>query len=195
MLNQLREVLSPPPRPCFAGGDWAAVECAIGTPLPADYKAFVGTFGAGWIGRFLVIHSPFVWVAHGRDVRRAWADWASMYGDYAEYGGVEIPYPVFPQAGGLLPFGSLADSHSLNWLTVGEPERWPFVYYHRDRGFFEVKGLSAVEFILEAVTGRSPLLRLTGSESLFDPPCMFRPYTGGGLSQAEPAATPDTGRT
>jgi hypothetical protein len=178
VLDELREVLPPPQQPFFASGDWAAVEAALGTRLPMDYKAFIGVYGAGCIGRFLVIHSPFLWVAHGRDVRQAWISWASMYQDFAEYGGVEVVYSVFPQLGGLLPFGSLADSHVLNWLTVGGPERWPFVYYHRDKGFFEIKGLSVVEFILEAVTGRSPLLILTGSGSLFAPPGVFRPYTG-----------------
>ena len=61
----------------------------------------------------------------------------------------------------------------LNWLTVGEPEQWPFVYYDRDEGFFEIKGLSCVEFVLEAVTQRSPLLVRLRSESVFDPPCDF----------------------
>jgi hypothetical protein len=189
LVDELREVLLPPERPFFADGDWAAVEVAVGTPLPADYKAFIATYGAGWISNGLVIHSPFIWAAQGRDIRQAWADWASMYQDFAEYGGVEMLYPVFPQPGGLLPFGSLADFHVLNWLTVGEPEGWPFVYYHRDHGFFEIKGLSAVEFILEAVTQRSPLLKLTGSESLFTPPCVFRPYTGEEQSSAEQGAT------
>jgi hypothetical protein len=86
---------------------------------------------------------------------------------------VEIPYPVFPEPGGLLPFGTLGDVDNLNWLAVGEPDRWPFVYYDREEGFFEINGLSAVEFVLEAVTQRSPLLTRLRSVSTFDPPCEF----------------------
>ncbi|WP_020469155.1 SMI1/KNR4 family protein [Zavarzinella formosa] len=177
MLEELRELLPPPKSPYFAEGDWGAIEKAVGSRLPADYKEFIGTYGAGWV-KGLIIHSPFVWVAHGREVRKTWENWASMYQDYAQYGGVEITYPVFPQAGGLLPFGSLADANTLNWLMVGEPDQWPFVYYDRDDGFFQVNGLSATEFILEAVTQRSPLLIRTGSSEGFSPPCEFRSFTG-----------------
>lgn len=184
-FDELRQVLPVPKRPSFADGDWPAVEESLGLALPADYKAFINSYGSGTalsansVGTAgLVIHSPFIWVASGREIRKAWVSWASMYQDFATYGGADIPYPVFSEAGGLLPFGSLADAHSLNWLTIGEPEEWPFVYYHRDEGFFEVRGLSAVEFVLEAVSCRSPLLVQTGSESLFASPCVFRPYSG-----------------
>lgn len=177
MLEKLQEVVPPPGRPFFADGDWRAVERALGLRLPGDYKDFIGIYGAGRI-KGLVIESPFIWVADGRDVRQVWENWASMYQDFAEYGGVEILYPVFPAPNGLLPFGSLADVNFLNWLTVGEPEDWPFVYYGRDDGFCEIKGLSAVEFIIEAVTQRSPLLIRTGSAAGFAPPCEFTPYTG-----------------
>lgn len=176
-MRQLRDLLPPPDRPYFADGSWEAVEQAIGSRLPSDYKEFVSTYGAGWI-KGLVIQSPFVWVAHGREVRQAWEDWASMYQDFAEYGGVEITYPVFPQPGGLLPFGSLADVNVLNWLMIGEPDAWPFVYYGRDTGFCQITGLSATEFVLEAVTQRSPILIRTGSADGFAPPCEFRPFTG-----------------
>jgi hypothetical protein len=177
VLEQARNLVPPPERPSFADGDWRAVERALGLRLPADYKGFIRTYGAGHI-KGLVVESPFVWLADGRDVREVWENWASMYQDFAEYGGVEIPYPIFPALNGLLPFGSLADVNFLNWLTAGEPEHWPFVYYDRDDGFCEIKGLSAVEFILEAGTQRSPLLIRTGSAAGFAPPCEFTAYNG-----------------
>lgn len=40
MLRELRELLPPPARPYFADGDWGAVEQAIGSRLPADYRLF-----------------------------------------------------------------------------------------------------------------------------------------------------------
>jgi uncharacterized protein (TIGR02996 family) len=171
-LDELRRVLPPPRRPLHAGGDWGAVEAAIGLRLPTDYKAFIDTYGSGTIGPLEFV-SP---LGVGADVRRWWANWAGFYPDIAEYG-IEIPYPVFPQPGRLLPFGTLGTVDLLNWLTVGEPNSWPFVYYDRDEGFFEVKGLTAVEFILEAVTQRSPLLIRLGSESAFAPPCDFEACT------------------
>lgn len=89
-----------------------------------------------------------------------------------------VPYPVFPEPGGLLPFGSFGDVDVLNWLTVGEPEAWPFVYYDREEGFFEVKGLSAIGFVWEAVAQRSPLMIRLRSDAGFAPPRVFEPYPG-----------------
>jgi SMI1-KNR4 cell-wall len=172
MLDELLRVLPPPKRPLDQRGDWASVEAALGLRLPSDYKEFISVYGSGRIGTSLVIANPFHWLRHGQSVRATWSDWAKFYPDIAEYGEV-IPYPVYPQPGGLLPFGEFGDVNILNWLTVGEPDLWPFLYYDRDQGFFEIKGLGAVEFILEAVTQRSPLMIRTNDESAFEPPCDF----------------------
>ena len=95
---------------------------------------------------------------------------------FADYGGIEIPYPVYPEAGGLLPLGSLGETNFLNWLTVGDPDTWPFVYFSKYEGFIQVTGLSAIEFIQEVITGRSPLLIQTGFNVKVDVPCEFIPF-------------------
>ncbi len=171
-LNELRAVLPPPKRPLHNRGDWAAVEAAIELPLPPDYKAFVATYGRGTVNNCLEIESPF---GLKSDVRQWWVEWAAFYEDVAEY--EPLSEPIYPQPGGLLPFGTLGDVNILNWRTEGEPEQWPFVYYDRTQGFFEIKGLSAVEFVLEAVTRRSPLLIRFRSEAAFAPPCVFEAFT------------------
>jgi hypothetical protein len=139
--------------------------------LPRDYKAFIDTYGSGIVGA-LEIQNPF---HRPTNYHQWWSDWASRYEDLAKY--EPIPYPLFPEPGGLLPFGTLGDVDTLNWLTTGTPDKWPFVYHDRAEGFFEIKPLTAVEFILEAVTQRSPLLIHLRSESAFAPPCFFEPYT------------------
>lgn len=172
VLDELLKVLPPPKRPFQNQGDWTAVEAAIGLQLPSDYKAFIAAYGRGTINNCLEIESPF---GMKEDVRTWWTNMAALYDDVAEY--EPLPYPIYPQSGGLLPFGTLGDVHILNWRTTGPPEQWPFVYYHRSEGFIEVKGLTAVDFVLEAVTRRSPLLIRLGSESAFAPICDFEPYT------------------
>ncbi len=171
-LDELLTVLPPPKRPLHNNGDWAAVEAAIGLRLPPDYKAFIAAYGRGTINGCLEIESPF---GPKPDVRTWWVNWATFYDDVAEF--EPVPYPVYPQPGGLLPFGTLGDVDLLNWCTAGVAEQWPFVYYDRTEGFIEVKGLTAVEFLLEAVTQRSPLLIRLRSESAFSPPCDFEAHT------------------
>jgi hypothetical protein len=171
-LDELLTVLPPPRRPLHNQGDWAAVEAAIGLRLPPDYKAFVASYGSGTINSCLEVVSPF---GMKEDVRNWWVNWAAFYDCVAEY--EPLPYPIYPQPDGLLPFGTLGDVDILNWRTVGEPEQWPFVYYNREDGFFEVKGLTAVEFVLEAVTQRSPLLIRLRCDSVFAPTCDFEAHT------------------
>jgi hypothetical protein len=171
-LDQLCVALLPPKNPYRAEGDWVAVETALGLRLPSDYKAFITAYGSGVINGCLDVENPF---NVRDDIRAWWTNFAAFYHDLPKYG-QEIPYPVFPAKEGLLPFGTLGDVNLLNWLTIGDPDRWPFVYYDATKGFFEVKGLSATEFLLEAVTQRSPLLIRLRSDSVFAPPCDFEPY-------------------
>jgi hypothetical protein len=98
----------------YAHGNWEALEAAMGLRLPTDYKAYITAYGSGMVNNCLDIPSP---LRPGEDVRRWWTNWAEFYPDVAEY--VHTPYPVFPQPGGLLPFGTLRDVDILNWLTIG----------------------------------------------------------------------------
>jgi uncharacterized protein (TIGR02996 family) len=169
-LDELRMVLPPPKRLLHATGNWAEVEETLGLTLPSDYKAFISSYGSGTAGCIEIL-SPFGFTP---DVRDRWVTWAGLIVDLAEY--EEVPYPVFPQAGGLLPFGTLGDVDLLTWRTLGDSENWPFVYHHQRQGFFEIKGLSAVEFLLEAVMQRSPLMIHLDREKAFDRPCEFQAF-------------------
>lgn len=166
-IDELRLILPAPKRLLNACGDWAEVERSLGVVLPPDYKEFISTYGSGTVGCIEIV-SP---LGLTQDVREWWVNWAGFISDLAEY--EEVPYPVYPELGGLLPFGTLGDVDLLAWRTEGDSRLWPFVYHDREQGFLEIKGLSATEFILEAVTQRSPLLIRLGSEKAFDPPCEF----------------------
>ncbi len=175
-LAELRVLVPPPRRPNRPEGSWAAVEAAIGLRLPEDYKAFLDVYGVGAFNHCLDVHHPFHVSREG--YREDWVAFAGYYEGWREFR--EIPYPIFPEASGLLPFGLLGDVHALGWLTEGEPHAWPFVYHGREAGFAQLAGQSGVEAVLEIVTGRSPMLYRLGDRGL-EPPVMFRPYwTDGG---------------
>jgi hypothetical protein len=61
MLQRLRELLTPPADPVEPGrpDGWAAVEAAIGTELPGDFKAFTERYGSGKVDDFLYLFNPF----------------------------------------------------------------------------------------------------------------------------------------
>jgi len=168
-LDALREIVAPPKRPHYPRGDWEALELALGLRFPTDYKRYIEVYGGGGIGP-IAIDSPFVPSRH--DPKARWRGWAAYFQDLAQY--ETVPYPSYPEPGGLLPFGSLGDVHTLAWLTVGESDRWPMVYHSREEGFFELPGVTAVEFVLQAVTRRLPLFARLRVDKNFNGPLEFR---------------------
>jgi uncharacterized protein (TIGR02996 family) len=168
-LAELRVAVPPPLAPVRPRGRWAAVEKSLGLWLPADYKAFLDVYGVGMINHLIEIDHPFTCKG---DLREGWLNGRLSYQTRREI--AEVPYPIFPDAGGLLPFGSLGDFDVLGWLTAGLPHEWPFVYYSEE-GCVQREGLSAVGFLLEAVTGRSALLNQFGLNELFKPFLYFEP--------------------
>jgi hypothetical protein len=124
-IGQVLEVLSPPASPINASPDWAKAEAELGTALPPDYRAFIETYGSGRIAELLWVFNPadrretinlLVQSPAQREVLRELAEM-----------GETIPYPVFPEPGGLLPFGMSDNGDVLHWRAQGAPEQWTVV--------------------------------------------------------------------
>ncbi|MFB9593546.1 SMI1/KNR4 family protein [Streptomyces racemochromogenes] len=154
-MDSLTRLIPPPPEPVDARGDWSAVERELGVRLPEDYKALVGTYGWGEFCDFLSLRTPFGDSPHNG------LEWQS--GDPSappRWNGQErYPYPLHPQPGGLLIWGTTMDADRLCWSTAGDPHSWPVVIWSRD-GDYETIPKSAAEF-LEGWSGaqlRSDLL-------------------------------------
>lgn len=132
-LDRLARLVPPPAAPVGASGDWEAVERELGVSLPADYRALVTTYGYGMFDDFLEVLTPFsrpgerlmdfglgTMLQTMRDNRAA---------------GVPIPYPLWPEPGGLLPWGMTSNADWCYWITTpsGQPDRWRiFVDAHGD---------------------------------------------------------------
>ncbi|MEV5613511.1 hypothetical protein [Streptomyces sp. NPDC052225] len=101
--------------------DWRVVFDGLGAELPDDYVTLAEYCPRLEIGQFLCVTSP----APGREaifVERERADLSSA-GDMAQddmLGG----YPVFPEPGGLLRWGSSIDGDEFHWRTAGLPNEW-----------------------------------------------------------------------
>lgn len=138
-LSDLVARMDPPADPVDPEGSWPAVEAALGTPLPQEYKHFIGTYGSGSINGFLSILNPFardedlnllrqVEVAR-RDAERVRDRFAAL--------AVRTPllYSLFPARGGFLPWGKARRSRSAgpregsvqwcDWVTSdAPPDAW-----------------------------------------------------------------------
>ena len=78
----------------------------------------------------------------------------------ADCGPDEVPYPVFPDAGGLFPWGGTDNGDAMHWLTIGTPSEWT-VAINESRGpMWEEYDCSMVEFLVRLLSGdiRSEIL-------------------------------------
>src|SRR6266508_4692572 len=95
----------PPPSPTRGGTvDWNAVQTEVGTTLPEDYKAFIDAYGLGTIDDFLWIYDPLSTSPHLQLQSQVQRQLHSLR-LLRDQSGVTIPYALFPDTGGLLPWG------------------------------------------------------------------------------------------
>jgi hypothetical protein len=149
-IERLLGVVPPPAMPVETyDGPWEGIEAELGTTLPQDYKDFVRLYGAGQFMEFLGIHVPKSWSPYVRLVSEARAT-AKLFASFEE----ELPYSLWPSAGGLLAFGKTDFADHLFWLTRGAPEDWPVVVWGRGLQQFEMFDCGLTDFLAGVATGQ-----------------------------------------
>ncbi len=123
-IDRLIEVMPPPQSPVDLGTsiDWASIEQQVGLPLPTDYKEFIATYGTGSICGFLWVFNPFT--------KNRFLNFAEAIKNFhfarKELSGLSgvPPYPKWPSAGEILPWGVTDNGDELYWRIRGAPNDW-----------------------------------------------------------------------
>lgn len=124
-VNRLRLLMVHDAHPQFADGAWDDVEAYLGTSLPSDYKRLVGAGESLSLGDELIIASPFSRTQTLLDLHTELGDIGAMrhFEDP-----VDSPFPVYPEAGGLLAWGSCQGAGMYWWdTTAADPDAWSVV--------------------------------------------------------------------
>lgn len=85
----------------------------------------------------------------------------------------ELPYPFWPDPGGLMAFGGADNGDSLLWLTEGAPDDWKVVVWGRGLGEFEVLNYGLTDFLAGLATGS--LRPKEFPDDLLPCDCLFAP--------------------
>ncbi|QYN24408.1 SMI1/KNR4 family protein [Amycolatopsis sp. DSM 110486] len=123
--------------------DWAAVEAALGTALPADYRAYADTYPALYLDKLITIRHPLAvseWaklVEGAKPVLESFAYGRSQVPD-------AVPYPLFPEPGGLLPWGYDDDGADYFWRTAGSPDEWTVLVFDSGEWWEFPRGFGAL---------------------------------------------------
>ncbi len=114
-------------RPRRFAVDWARAEAEIGTALPADYKEFVYWFGPGTFDDYLHVCVPGI--ANGNvELADFLRQETEILQGRADKSGTPEPFPVFPEARGLLPWGGTSNGDILYWqVDSSDPDSWKVV--------------------------------------------------------------------
>jgi hypothetical protein len=123
-LDELRQLLPPPEPGVSSTVDWLAVEAAIGSELPRDYKQFIEKYGVGSIDDFLWVYHPTTSNQNLQLQHRTKKDLGTLRVLRKEDSDL-VPYPIFPEQEGLIPWGRTATGDRLYWRTSSaNPNDW-----------------------------------------------------------------------
>jgi hypothetical protein len=154
-LNELVKLVAPPTKPVHAVMRDLRVTSKAGRELalPHDLKQFGATYGDGMFRgnqtTRLYIRNPFTpdfakWSARDLDRLRDSKD---------SSGGEGVPYPIFPEEGGLFPLGEDDQGTRLWWRTVGDPDSWPIiVQWFLDPDAFKEFSMCLTHFMVALLT-------------------------------------------
>lgn len=171
-IADLLNVMPAPVQPEEASGDWGAVETSLGTGLPQDYRYFVETYGTGQIDDFLGVLNPF---SAGPFYNLLSAGRAHLDGliQLRSELGTFLPYPLFPEVGGLLPIAITDNGDTIHWLTNGPPDEWTIVVEDSRAPECEAYDMSFNQFLTAWIGGliSSDILQPLGKDghAIFTP--------------------------
>jgi hypothetical protein len=148
MLDRLLQLLPPPAHPVEPARPegWAAVEAALGTGLPADFKAFTELYGSGKVDDFLYLFNPFTQGQDGNllaEKNRVLAAYRQTRARFPE----RLALPPFPEKGGVLPLGRTDNGDELYWVTQGPPDLWPVMLLASRAALQELQPMPVTGFL------------------------------------------------
>ncbi|MFZ3007111.1 MAG: SMI1/KNR4 family protein [Phenylobacterium sp.] len=176
-IENLIRVVPPPVAPDEAyAGPWEAIEADLGTGLPQDYKDFVRLYGFGSFMEFVGVHVPVSWSPYVRLQSEVRVICDVLRDDE------DRPYSLWPEPGGLLPFGKTDFGDYLLWLPRGPPDAWGVVVWDRGMGEYEAFDCGLTDFLAGLATGDIEPKEfpedMLPCERLFEPSPPRRPEQG-----------------
>jgi len=176
MLEQLRRLLPPPAEPLEAAppDGWAEVEAALGTGLPGDFKAFTELYGSGKVDDFLYLFNPFTQGPDGNllvERDRVLAGYRQTRARFPD----RLPWPPFPEPGGVLPLGRTENGDELYWVTDGQPDQWPVALVEARAALREIYPMPVTGF-LAALAANQLTSRVLPEDLLRRPSHRFTPF-------------------
>lgn len=150
-IKELIAVVKSPKHPMEKGDarKWRAVQKRLGVRLPKDLYSFGKNYGTGCLcGGFIAVYNPF----SASYMKFIETECESLR--HANKRGKDWYVVVYPEAGGLFPWGMDQNGNSMYWRMNGSPNDWPIML--REHGFpkLEEWDLPMTTFLAKALTNK-----------------------------------------
>jgi hypothetical protein len=154
-IEPLKKIVKPPLHPSEVGSlhQWQDIERQLDLVLPSDYRDFVFTYGSGLFAQFYRVYNPFAaseYTALCPSIQRVCAAERETKHNWPD----RVPYPIYPDRPGLLPWGNDENGNDYYWLTKGAPDTWLVLSDEvRGEGFRDY-GCTMTEFLAGVLLGK-----------------------------------------
>lgn len=163
-MPELVKILPPPAVPSDLDErylEWN--QQALSIKLPKDYVEFGRIYGSGnikcaysWevISPFRASYAAFVLSQSRTHIL------------FRESQQIEdVPFGIFPESGGILPFATSSNGDSIGWITNGEPDEWPVVDLETyEEGRYQILQMGFSEYFYRVLTRDIVLDRHEGGD-------------------------------
>src|SRR5262249_27823713 len=128
-IERLTRLIAPPKQPVHPANaeSWSLAERNLGVALPADLYEFSKVYGSGTFrgdtDTALVLYNP----ASPEYSGEISFECQRLRDAVQHSDGKDMPFSVFPETGGLLPFGLDECNVRLCWRTIGPANSWSTV--------------------------------------------------------------------
>lgn len=135
--------------------DWSDVEVIMGVRLPTDYKQLIELLPVGEFRGLVRLLYPTVESNRVVSVLGEFENSLDDMRGWREDGDGVFPYPIYPEPGGLLPWGHSPRREPFFWITASDdPDTWTVAY--ADDYFTEWRTFAGrvCDFLLALVDGQ-----------------------------------------
>ena len=139
---RLTEVLPPPDYPVRNNGDWKRFVSTNGFWPPEDYRMLVREYGSGLFAGWLYLIEPF-------DPSKSFHQ--LIEAELRQLRTSSHRGPMWPEAGGFLPWAKTTTGDHVGWRTEGKPENWTTVFWGQGGQAVTEFAVSTVGFVLALV--------------------------------------------
>lgn len=164
LTDALQKIVTPPSFPTSNGGfdRFIEIETELGLQLPSDYKDLIIAYGDGCWQGFWYLLNPFTENKYLNLITQASQDGSSGYDILSAKRSVrnlvtDYPHKIWPEENGIFPWGMTDNGGRFFWITRGNADDWPTIYYPSRDPDFERYELSVSEIILGAISGTLPI--------------------------------------